>query len=83
MPESREDHLPAGYEAFPAFVCLQIMAEEIIGAGLRFLGDVEQIHASFVEGASPLAPIAGRTGADQVVPPVLPAQVTWFDMVYG
>lgn len=59
------------------------MAEEIIGTSLRFPGDMEQFHGGFVEGTSPLAPIARRTGTGQIVPPMLPAQATWFDMVYG
>jgi hypothetical protein len=59
------------------------MAEEIIGTGLRFLGDMEKFHSGFVEGTSPLAPIARGTGTGQIVPPMLPSQVPWPDMVYG
>jgi len=62
-----------------------MVTEKVIGnietviAGRMWL--VQQSHPRFIRSTSAFVPVAGDTGADHIVPDMLPASSSWDDVV--
>jgi hypothetical protein len=74
-------NLPAFEEMLPILVHRQVGAVEVDRSGAGFAWIAEQLHAGFLQLASPLLGIAGRTCADEVGPSVVSASIARDHMV--